>query len=84
MVIKFLPEEEDDDSISGLSWSIGKLWDAKSIVGAWETNTQQIEEKSPEFFIKSLYKSEVENDTDQLEADENKDDMSESNKRLDK
>ena len=38
MVIKFLPEEDEDNSLSGLSRSIGKLWDAESMVDVWETN----------------------------------------------
>ena len=28
VVIEFVPEEDDDDSLSGLSRSIGKLWNA--------------------------------------------------------
>ena len=84
MVIKFMPEEDKDNSLSGLSRSIGKLWDAKSMVDVWETNNQELEENSPEFFIEELYKSEVEKDTDQQVANENDDDMLESSEGFDR
>ena len=53
MVIKFLSEEDDDNSISGLSQSIGKLWDAESMIDMWETNTQEVEDKSLEFSLRT-------------------------------
>ena len=84
MVIKFLPEEDDEDSISGLSKSIGKLWDAESMRDVWKTNSLVTEEKSLEFFIESLYRSEVGNDHEHPKANESDDDMSESRKTPDK
>ena len=78
MVIKFVPEEDDEDSISGLSRSIGKLWNAESMRDVWETNSLVTEEKSLEFFIESLYRTEVRNDHDHPKANESEDETSES------
>ena len=39
-MVEFIADEDDEDSISGLSRSIGKLWDAESMIDVWETNSQ--------------------------------------------
>ena len=82
--IEFITDKDDEDSISGLSWSIGKLWDAESMMDVWETNSQATVEKSPEFFIESLYRTEIKNDHDQVMVEDDDDSTTDSGKISDR
>ena len=50
------------------------------MIDVWETNSQATVEKSLEFFIESLYKSEIENDHDQVMVEDDDDSTTESGK----